>query len=62
MNRNGSGAEAALGVKTTVWSFTPSRIGTIASVTVNSGAAAGCWPVIMTTANDASSAAAATTK
>ena len=30
MSRNGSGPEAALGAKTTVWSLTPSRIGTMA--------------------------------
>jgi hypothetical protein len=57
MNRNGSGPAAFLGAKTTVWSLTPSRIGTMASVTANSGKGAGVWPVAPTQPMAASAAA-----
>ena len=57
MSRNGRGPAAFLGAKTTVWSLTPSRIGTMASVAVNSGKGAGVWPAAPTQPMTASAAA-----
>ncbi len=43
MIRNGSGASAFAGLKITVWSFIPSRIGIITLVSVKSDDSEGDW-------------------
>ena len=58
MKRKGSEAVAATGVKMTVWSFTPSRIGIMTWLIVNPGAAEGCCvEAVPTTAANAAAVA-----